>query len=509
MRNRYLDLLRAVAITRVVVYHVTGWSVLTIVFPAMPVMFALAGSLMAASLDKAGISAIGRRLRRLLPSLWALSLICVPAMLLTGLAWSPRVLLWLLPLQDPPANEWGAQALSANWYLRDFLWFVILSPAALWLFRRLPLQTLAIPYTMLLFIEFARWQPNVVVRDIALYFGAWLLGFAHHDGMFDRLGRKRLLALAGTLATTGAWYIYEHPGPRGYDLNDIHLGNALWAGAFILVALGCAPDAERFEGSRLWWHRPVTVLNSRALTIYLWHVPILTAVTRIAEARGWHVVDGIGIAWRLAVVLVGVAFAVALFGWVEDVAGRRRPVLLPGARRPRTPEPAAGVRPAASSPPPADTHPADTYPADTYPAVPALAPVAAPALLPAAAPALLPIAAALVPVAATTGTPADGPGVGVGVTIVPQRPRLALPGLLAPAAAGTTQTEAVAFTRAARYVAVGGQHPLEPRIRTGGDAVAGEPSPVPPRTAGPDRVRRSVPRHSGKRSRSRVGSPVR
>jgi peptidoglycan/LPS O-acetylase OafA/YrhL len=43
MRNRYLDLLRAAAVARVVVYHVTGWSALTILFPAMSVMFALGG----------------------------------------------------------------------------------------------------------------------------------------------------------------------------------------------------------------------------------------------------------------------------------------------------------------------------------------------------------------------------------------------------------------------------------------------------------------------------------
>lgn len=355
MRNRYLDLLRALAIVRVVVYHVSGWSLLTIVFPAMPVMFALAGSLMAASIDRAGVSAIGRRLRRLLPSLWALSVIFVPAMLLSGLAWDWKILMWAMPLEDPPANDWGAQALSANWYLRDFLWFVILSPAALWLFRRRPLLTLAIPYAMLLAIEFAHWTPHVVLKDIGLYFGAWLLGFAHHDGMLTRLGRRRLLWIAGALATVGAVWIWQHPGPRGYDLNDIHLGNALWAGAFILVVLGCAPRAELFEGDGVrWWHRPVTVLNARALTIYLWHVPILTGATRIAEARGWHVVDGIGVAWRLAVVLAGVAVAVAAFGWVEDVAGRRRPVLLPGARRPRKAVPLqsqpSGVRAAAAPP---------------------------------------------------------------------------------------------------------------------------------------------------------------
>jgi len=61
MRNRYVDLLRALAIVRVVVYHTTGWAFLTVLFPAMSVMFALGGSLMAASLDRSGTAAVGRR----------------------------------------------------------------------------------------------------------------------------------------------------------------------------------------------------------------------------------------------------------------------------------------------------------------------------------------------------------------------------------------------------------------------------------------------------------------
>ena len=49
-RDRYLDLLRSIALVRVVVYHLFGWAWLTVLFPSMGVMFALAGSLMARSL---------------------------------------------------------------------------------------------------------------------------------------------------------------------------------------------------------------------------------------------------------------------------------------------------------------------------------------------------------------------------------------------------------------------------------------------------------------------------
>src|SRR5688572_1850035 len=121
MRNRYLDLLRAAAIVRVVVYHSSGWAALTVVFPAMSVMFALAGSMMVASLDRYGPGAVERRLHRLLPSLWVLVAVAVPAMLATGLVWDWTVLLWAFPLTDPPATGFWMEGLAAMWYLRDFL----------------------------------------------------------------------------------------------------------------------------------------------------------------------------------------------------------------------------------------------------------------------------------------------------------------------------------------------------------------------------------------------------
>ena len=52
LRNRYVDLLRALAIVRVVFHHNIGWALLTVAFPTMSLMFALDGSLMASSLDR-------------------------------------------------------------------------------------------------------------------------------------------------------------------------------------------------------------------------------------------------------------------------------------------------------------------------------------------------------------------------------------------------------------------------------------------------------------------------
>jgi len=332
MRNRYIDLLRAVAIARVVVYHTSGWTLLSFL-PAMSLMFALGGSLMASSLDRSGVRAIGRRLRRLLPSLWVVSAIFVPAMWLTGLDAHWKLLLWVVPLADPPANHWGALALSTIWYLRDYLWFVLASPLALWLFRRYPVPMLIAPYLLLVVFELGLLSGPPVLRDFGLYLGAWMLGFAHHDGLLRRWSRRTLTIVAAVLCATGLAWILTHPGFRGFDLNDIPLGNALWSAGVILLALGFMPARAAWITRWGWFDRSVTLLNSRALTIYLWHMPVVILVAAVAAPLGYEGLQADRAAVRLVFVTLLVAAAVALFGWVEDLAARRRPALLPGARR--------------------------------------------------------------------------------------------------------------------------------------------------------------------------------
>lgn len=142
-RDRYLDILRMFAMIRVVTYHTFGWAWLSLVFPSMGVMFALAGSLMARSLGRPALGVIRGRMRRLLPPLWAFGIVVVLAMMVHGWAppehhigrWWLRMLLWVIPIGDPPGNAWGAQATDILWYLRTYLWFVLLSPLLLKAFR--------------------------------------------------------------------------------------------------------------------------------------------------------------------------------------------------------------------------------------------------------------------------------------------------------------------------------------------------------------------------------------
>jgi len=112
-RDRYIDTLRAVALVRVMTYHSFGWAWLPLLFPSMGIMFALAGSLVAASLDRSPGNpwrVLRKRTVRLLPPVWLFGLVVVPVMLVAGwthtvAAGSPlnvrTLLLWVLPISDP------------------------------------------------------------------------------------------------------------------------------------------------------------------------------------------------------------------------------------------------------------------------------------------------------------------------------------------------------------------------------------------------------------------------
>jgi peptidoglycan/LPS O-acetylase OafA/YrhL len=339
MRNRYFDLLRAIAMVRVVAYHATEVAFLSVIFPSMGVMFALGGSLMAASLDRRGPRAVIHRARRILPPLWILAVCLVPAMLLTGLPLDWHLLFWVVPLRDPPTNWWGSGALNALWYLREYLWFVLLSPAALWLFRRWPVPTLMAPFLILVATKVG--MPSTSVVDgLGQYFGCWLLGFANHDGLLRRMRRGVLLAVAGVVGLAGAVWFTTHPHPvKGYHLGDIPLGDALWSMAFVLVLFGLAPTHVKWVDRWRPVARVVTALNSRAMTIYLWHKAVIIGCGVLVGFSWWEGGAGPLAIW-FTMVGLGVVACVLAFGWVEDLAARRRLVLLPdveqwsGARTP-------------------------------------------------------------------------------------------------------------------------------------------------------------------------------
>lgn len=344
-RDRYLDVLRMFAMVRVVTYHTFGWAWLSLVFPSMGVMFALAGSLMARSLGRPAPGVIRGRMRRLLPPLWAFGAVVVLAMMIHGWAppehhigrWWARMLLWVLPIGDPPGSAWGAQATDILWYLRTYLWFVLLSPLLLKAFRlsRGPVLVLSLAPIVIMSTV---WSPpegriGSGLFDLATFLACWLLGFAHRDGLIDRRHAGLVLLLAAAPMAFGGWYAFTHQSDGSYDLNEIPLAQAFWSVGFVLLLLRFRPDMDWVRRIKPL-DRTVTIFNSRAVTIYLWHeialivsVPLIDLMWQVRAFELSLPLDSMwfqfGVAWVL------IAVAVLGVGWVEDVAAKKRPRLLP------------------------------------------------------------------------------------------------------------------------------------------------------------------------------------
>jgi peptidoglycan/LPS O-acetylase OafA/YrhL len=362
VRNRYLDLLRAAAIVRVIVYHLFGWPWLSLLLPAMGVMFALAGSLAAASLEKRPAHKVVRsRLRRLLPPLWLLGLLAVPAMLAAGWAaerhgehpfdarhlW--HLAFWIFPLGDPPGSERAADLWDPLWYIRAYVWFILLSPLMYLAYRRIGWVAVIAPIAAIVVLDRTGFSlpdtADAAMWDFVTFGACWMTGFAHHDGRLRRLRPGTVVCCALVLGAAALYWQQGHQGEEPWDLNDVPESQALWSLAFVLLALRWEPSMTWLPRIRLL-DRLVTLLNARAVTIYLWHNLAITAVWPVLSliALGGVTFDDIGHDLDgpvdLSAALLLTLVAVLAFGWVEDLAARRRPRLWPtGAPALRRAEP--------------------------------------------------------------------------------------------------------------------------------------------------------------------------
>jgi hypothetical protein len=152
-----------------------------------------------------------------------------------------------------------------------------------------------------------------------------------------------VIGIAAACVAGGLGWAYTHPGEEGVDLTGLPVAYSIYSIGFTLALLRWTP--------RMHWLRRarpvdgfVSMINNRAVTIYLWHnVAITIAVFLFDPLKLWRiptqfleeVVD-----FSLAMSLLAVA--VLALGWVEDLAARRRPRLSPFVKRPALP-PARGT----------------------------------------------------------------------------------------------------------------------------------------------------------------------
>ncbi|WP_432546757.1 serine hydrolase [Kineococcus sp. SYSU DK004] len=384
-RDPLLDGLRTVALVRVVLWHAVAAAWLSWVFPAMPVMFFLAGSLLAVSVGRRGgrrgpawLRTAAKRARRLLVPFWVYAVAVVAVTYVTwwtapagegGDAPGRRELLpWVLPLLTPVSPEGQQGWLTSHlWYVTDYLWLLLLAPVVLWCARgpARTLGTLVVALAGLAALEvgpqygwptLAGW-PRTAVGDLLCYGSFAVLGAA-----WARSRRARSTGPAGRPAV-------DAPRRRVPGAVLVAAGAALVAGA---LALTRVLPLERWSLNNSWlllalaslgwllglaaFERPLRALSgsarlsplargftARAVTIYLWHPAMIVLARTGVDRWGLDAGTATGIAVVLAVTAAGTLLAVLALGWVEDLAGGRPPRLWPGRRGRRLARPLGRV----------------------------------------------------------------------------------------------------------------------------------------------------------------------
>ncbi|SHN26319.1 acyltransferase family protein [Cryptosporangium aurantiacum] len=364
-RDRYFDVLRFLCILWVVVYHIFSTQAWLGFWPAMGLLFAISGSLMVRSLDRGALQTIKNRLQRLLPVLWLAGLIGVPLMFWHG--WPAderpplwRLVFWIFPLGDPPGSEWGASLTEPLWYMRSIVWFILLSPLLLILFRWYPKTMIAIPLAVMVGVAFGKigfgWGGELAegaLTDGFTFLSLWLLGFAHREGMLKKIPVWAVVTLGLVLAGVATFWALTHQQGNSYDFNLIPAGQAIYSFGIVLILLRFAPKFS-WVGRSKALDRTITIINGRAMVIYLWHnVAIELSYPVGDKINVWQYGETAGTAICAVIAILLTLAGMLAFGWIEDVAAQRRPQLLPKdlGKKAGSPTPAAAPEAGAAQAP--------------------------------------------------------------------------------------------------------------------------------------------------------------
>jgi fucose 4-O-acetylase-like acetyltransferase len=356
-RDRYVDFLRAASLAVVVVGHwlmaaveyhdgrlgatnvlrdVPPARLLTWALQVMPLFFFVGGfansaSWSAARRDGASYGAwLGSRVRRMVRPAAAYAVV------------------WTLLAATLAAADVGNGTVATLdktvalplWFLAVYLVVVALAPALLAAHRRLGW---AVPVALaagVAVVDLAHWTVDVPVVGWANFVLVWL--FAHQLGFLWRDGRLPARAVTGwALAGAGLAALVVLTGPGPYPVSLVGgMGEArtntdppsLALVAATLLQVGLALAVRRSVDPVLARPRAWAVVvgaNRVAMTVYLWHLTALVAVSALVLPRGWFPsperATAAWWAWRpawLAVLAAAVVPLVALFARVERA---RRP----------------------------------------------------------------------------------------------------------------------------------------------------------------------------------------
>lgn len=362
-RDRWLDLVRVVSIGAVVLGHwlmaAVSWSregivtdnllaVVPVLRPAtwllqvMPLFFFVGGAANARSWTSTTARGEGyaefvrRRLDRLVRPVWPLLAVWLPV----------AALLSLVGLESRGLHDGLLIVVQPLWFLALYVVAVALTPVTTALHRRAAIGSLAALVAVIALGDVARLAWGVDVVKYANYVLVWVfahqLGYLYRDGRLERLTSRATAAVAGcafgllAVLTTAGPYPVSMVGLPGQTSNMSPPTSAIVVLTVALVALALTlrPVAVR------WLRRPrvwlaVVAGNTVIMTVFLWHLSALVAVTAllawlevpwppIASAGWW----ALRVPWLLLLSLVLVGLVVVMRRFEQP-----RTAALPPGRR--------------------------------------------------------------------------------------------------------------------------------------------------------------------------------
>lgn len=313
-RDRFVDLVRVVAILVVVLGHWlvavvavedgrlvasqllvvapwTRWA--TWVMQVMPLFFIVGGRVNAGSLDRArgrGESSalwVRRRSRRLLRPMMSLLAVWVPL---------GFVLRWV-GLPEPVIERASEVAFLPLWFLVVYALVIVLAPTTHWLHRRagwwVPLGA-----TVLVAIVDGLDRAGVPtvgqVNQLLVFAIAHQVGYLWAEGRLPFGRRGSWLTAAGLLWAILLVLVLDYPvsmvgveGPTPSNATPPSLALVALTVAQVGVLLALRAPCERWlHRSELAW-AAVATIGTAIITIFLWHMTALVVVASLTHLAGW------------------------------------------------------------------------------------------------------------------------------------------------------------------------------------------------------------------------------
>jgi peptidoglycan/LPS O-acetylase OafA/YrhL len=345
-RDRFLDLLRLIAVVRVVALHtftkppVVYFPWIQWIFPGMAEVFFVSGVVTAASLSKRDSwSVVRARLRRLLPPYYAYAVVALAVMAVTDArSKSPDASLdrgdflsFLLPVVRPTGSVTRVVLWGHLWFLTTFLWVLVFAPLTYWLHRRMKLWSLVLPALGFAAAVWAAKLGGFQVREefFNVFMFGWFfqLGYLYRDGWLQER-KPRQLALVGVALFVLGWLVAERIEPVWKTpVNELYTSptaHFLVGAAWMIGVLAVREPIAKWLASRRL--RAIELITQRTYTLFIWG-PAANAVAMAASRRVSGAGGNVGV--YLAVTVIMLVVLVLLFGWIEDLASRRSPRLLP------------------------------------------------------------------------------------------------------------------------------------------------------------------------------------